>query len=351
MNRNQQAVIEYLLEENRTLKQQFESTGKKLRLNNHQRRELAKRGKEMDWQDLQEYATIVRPSTILAWHRKLVALKYTAKRKTNTARQERMAVIRELCVKFAEENQGWGYGRIQGALSNVGYDISMTTVGNILRAKGIIPSPERAKRSNWKTFVRSHLDVMSVADFFCVEVWTLRGLVRYQVFFVMHLAKRQVEIVHLGCQVNGAVMEQVARNLTDCVDGFLRNQRFLVLDHDPLYTQAFQKILEDSGVEIIRTQVGCPQQNAYAESFVSAIRRECLDHMIFFGEKPLQRAIEQYIEHFHRERNHQGLDNLIPFPTRPLDQSESALIVKSERLGGLLKYYQRENREEEPLAA
>ena len=94
-----------------------------------------------------------------------------------------MAVVRELCVKFADENPSWGYGRIQGALANVGYEISMTTVGNILRAKGICPAPERSRRGNWRRFIRSQLDVAAVADFFTTEVWTLRGLVRYQVFF------------------------------------------------------------------------------------------------------------------------------------------------------------------------
>ena len=118
----------------------------------------------MGWAQLQQYATLVRPETILGWHRKLIALKYTGKRVVKTNRQKRMEVIRELCVKFAEENTGWGYGRIQGALSNLGYKVSMTTVGNILRAKGIIPSPERGKQSNWNIFVRSHMDVMSVAD-------------------------------------------------------------------------------------------------------------------------------------------------------------------------------------------
>jgi len=156
----------------------------------------------------------------------------------------------------------------------------MTTVGNILRAKGIIPSPERGKQSNWKTFVRSHMDVMSVADFFTVEVWTLRGLVRYHVFFVMNLAKRQVEVVHIGCQVNGAVMSQLAHNMTDSYDGILKGRRFFVCDHDPLYTKEFRDILTDSEVEVIQTRIGCPQQNGYAESFVSAIKRECIDQMI-----------------------------------------------------------------------
>jgi hypothetical protein len=102
---------------------------------------------------------------------------------------------------IAGENPGWGYGRIQGALANVGHKISGTTVGNILREKGSFPSPERGKQSNWKRFIRSHMDVTAVADFFTVEVWTLRGLVCYHVLFVMKLAQRQVRIVHIGCQL------------------------------------------------------------------------------------------------------------------------------------------------------
>lgn len=280
-----------------------------------------------------------------------MALKYTAKRKVNTARQKRMEVIRELCVKFAEENALWGYGRIQGALANLGYDISMTTVGNILRAKGIFPAPERGKQTNWKCFLRSHLDVTAAADFFTVEVWTRRGLVRYHVFFVMKLAQRQVEIVHIGCQVNGQVMEQLARNLTDCYDGHLRGMRYFICDHDPLYTKAFRQILTDSGIEVVQTCVGCPQQNGYAESFVSAIKRECLDHLLFFGEKSMRRAVEEYLKNFHHERNHQGLDNLIPFPEQPANPDEQGLIVNSERLGGLLNYYHREERKDTEAAA
>lgn len=339
MNRKQQAVIEYLLEENRVLKEQFEATGKKLSLTNKQRRNLAKKGKKLGWKQLQAYATLVTPATIMAWHRKLVALKYTAKRKINTKGQERMAVIRELCVKFAEENVDWGYERIQGALANLGYGVCRTTVGNILRQKGIYPAPERGKQSNWKPFVRSHLSIMAAADFFTTEVWTWRGLVRYYTFFVIKLETREVRIAHIGCQVNGEVMEQVARNLTDAFDGFLKDIKYFVCDHDPLYTAAFREILESAGVDVIRTNVGWPQQNGYAESFVSSIKRECLDKLIFFGENSLRKAVSEYVEHHQTERNHQGIDNLIPFPKAPRTKSSEGLIVKSERLGGLLNYY------------
>jgi hypothetical protein len=302
-----------------------------------------------------EYASIATPQTIYAWHRKLVALKYTAKRKINTERQKRMAVIRELCVKFASENLTWGYGRIQGALANVGYDISTTSVGNILRKKGIIPAPERTRRGNWKRFIRSHMSVITVADFFTVEVWTLHGLVRYQVFFVMDLAKRTVKIAHIGCEINGQVMDQVARNLTDIEDGFLRGKRFFICDNDSLYTQQFETILNSAGIELINTMPYVPEQNGYAERFVRSIKKECLDNLIFLGARSLRRAVNEYVEHYHHERNHQGLNNMIPMPYGAQSKDEKQPIAKSERLGGLLNYYYREyeteNGKEEARAA
>jgi len=346
MNRKQHDVIMYLHAENEILKEQLETKGVKLKLSNTQRRKLAKRGKKLGRKGLLEYASIVTPDTILYWHRKLVALKYTAKRKINTERQEEMAVIKEFCVKFAEENPKWGYARIQGALANLGYTVSESSVGNILKAAGVEPSPERMRKSNWKQFVRSHMATMCVADFLTTEVWTMKGLVRYHTLFVMNLAKRQVQIAHIGCQVNGQVMAQVARNLTDWEDGFLDGMKYFVCDHDPLFTAQFEAILDSSDVTLLRTRVATPQQNGYAERFVKSIKEECLNRMIFFGENSLRNAVNEYVEHYHHERNHQGLDNLIPFPHAAHTTGKSGSVVKFERLGGLLNYYHRENGKE-----
>ena len=351
MNRKQQDVIAYLHAENEILKEQLETKGVKLKLSNVQRRKLAKRGKKLGRKGLLEYASIVTPDTILYWHRKLVALKYTAKRKINTERQEEMVIIKELCVKFAEENTSWGYERIQGALANLGYTISESSVGNILRAAGVEPSTERMKKSNWKQFVRSHMGTICVADFLTTEVWTMSGLVRYHTLFVMNLAKRQVQIAQISCQMNGEVMAQVARNLTDSEDGFLDGMEYFVCDHDVLFTKQFEAILKSSDVKLLRTRVATPQQNGFAERFVKSIKEECLNKLIFCGEKSLKRAVNEYVEHYHHERNHQGLDNLIPFPYAAHSKGKSGSVVKFERLGGLLNYYHRENGKEEPRVA
>ncbi len=339
-------MINYLHAENEILKEQLEKKGGKLDLSNTQRRKLAKRGKKLGRKALMQYASIVTPDTILYWHRKLVALKYTAKRRIKTDRQKEMEVIKELCIQFAEENPSWGYERIQGALENLGYQVCESTVGNILRAAGIPPSDERMKQTTWKQFVRSHMATMCVADFLTTEVWTMCGLVRYHTLFVMNLAKRQVEIAQINCQMNGKVMAQVARNLTDAEDGFFNGMKYFVCDNDVLFTKEFCKTLEDSGVRVIRTRIGTPQQNGYAERFVKSMKEECLGRMIFFGEKSLRKAVENYVLHYHHERNHQGLDNLIPFPYDPINKGQCGSVAKFERLGGLLNYYHRENGKE-----
>lgn len=192
MNRKQQEVIEYLQAENQVLKEELTKSGRKLRLNDAQRRRLAQKGKVLGLEGTRKYASLFTPETILRWHRRLVAWKFTAKRKIDTDRPERRLLITELCVKFAEENPGWGYERIQGALANLGYHVSKTTVGNILRRAGLCPSPDRTGKSSWRQFLRAHLATTCVADFLTTEVWTMGGLVRYRVFFVINLAKREV---------------------------------------------------------------------------------------------------------------------------------------------------------------
>ena len=187
----------------------------------------------------------------------------------------------------------------------------------------------------------------------------MSGLVRYHTLFVMNLAKRQVQIAQISCQMNGEVMAQVARNLTDSEDGFLQGMEYFVCDHDPLFTKHFEAIRGSSDVKLLRTRVATPQQNGFAERFVKSIKEECLNKLIFFGENSLKKAVNEYVDHYHRERprsaalatNHQGLDNLIPFPYAPRNEGKSGSVVKFERLGGLLNYYHRETGKEEPRIA
>ncbi len=192
VNRQQNHVIDYLLEENRVLREQL--GGRRLRLNDDQRRRLAVKGKLLGRKILGEVAGIVMPDTILRWYRRLVAKKYDGSKKRSPGRPRTKLEIADLVVRMATENSGWGYTRIRDALRHVGHEIARNTVKRILLDNGIEPAPERNRKTSWKTFIKAHFGEIAAADFFTVEVLTWRGLVRYWVFFVMDIKTRRVEI-------------------------------------------------------------------------------------------------------------------------------------------------------------
>ena len=150
---------------------------------------------------------------------------------------------------MATENPTWGYTGIRGGLKHVGHDVGRNTIKAILKDHGIEPAPERGAKISWKTFLAAHWEGLTAADFFTVEVLSLRGLVRYVVFFVMTLKTRTVKITGISSEPDGAWMTQLARNLTDPGDGFLRGAQYIILDRDSLYTTAFRRLLRDSGVK------------------------------------------------------------------------------------------------------
>jgi hypothetical protein len=182
-------VIDYLVEENRVLKERLGD--KPTPLTDDQRRRLAAKGKPLGRRLLAKFATMVTPDTILRWHRKLIAQHHTYAHKNRVGRPGLMKSIRELIVRMATDNAGWGYLRIQGELKKVGHNVARTTIANTLKANGIAPSPNRP--TSWKTFLKSHADVIAAADFFTVDVWTKRGLVTHYVLFVIHHATRTIK--------------------------------------------------------------------------------------------------------------------------------------------------------------
>jgi transposase InsO family protein len=336
VNRRQQDVIEYLKEENRALRQQLGE--RRLRLSDDQRRRLAVKGKALGSMLLEEVACIVTPDTILRWYRTLVAKKYDGSHRRGPGRPRTAREIVDLVVRIATENPGFGYTRIRDTLSNIGHEIGRNTVKRILVARGIEPAPERGKRMSWKTFLKAHWDAVAAADFFTVEVLTLGGLVRDHVFFLMALKTRRVEIAGITCQPCDEWMMQLARNLTDAVDGFLQGTRYLILDRDPLYSRGFRRMLKDSGVQVVRLPAKSPNVNAYAERFVLSVKSECLSRLVLLGENHLRTAVAEYVRHYHGERHHQGLDHELIIRDEAVGRVEGRVSCR-ERLGGMLRYY------------
>ena len=191
----------------------------------------------------------------------------------------------------------------------------------------------------WAKFLKTHWDGLVAVDFFTVEVWTKGGLVRYLVFFVIDLRTRRVEIAGIKPTPDGMWMEQIARNLTDGIDGFLQGKTHLIHDRDPLYTASFFEILGYVGVKSVRLPARSPNLNAFAERFVLSIKSECLNRLIIVGEKHLRWVIGQYMEHYHVERPPQGIGNQ---PLTEWPESGSGAVGCRERLGGLLNSYSRE---------
>ncbi len=136
-------------------------------------------------------------------------------------------------------------------------------------------------------------------------------------------------------------MKQVGRNVTDAFDGFLLDVRYLILDRDGIFTESFRELLKNAGVKPVRLPPRSPNLNAYAERFVRTIKESCLNRMIFFGEDSLRRAISEFLEYYHHERNHQGLGNRLIDPQEEVGTTDGSVECR-ERLGGLLRYYHRQ---------
>ena len=338
VNRNQQCVIEYLQEEVKVLKEQL---GRQPRFNDDQRRRLAAKAKKLGLEHLQRVATLVTPRTLLAWHQRLIARKYDGSARRSPGRPRTPAQLRELILSMAAQNRSWGYTRLQGALQNLGHEIGRGTIAKVLKEAGVDPAPERQRKTTWKEFLRTHWDVLAAADFFSVEVWTAVGLIRYHVFFVIRLASREVHIAGIIPEPTGPWMKQMARNLTDGLDGFLGGCRYLIHDRASLFSEDFGMILQAVGIESVRLPARSPNLNAIAERFVRSVRESCLNHLVLIGQASLHRATSQFLLHYHHERNHQSMENKIlrpeftPFP-------DTGTIQRRPRLGGLLNYYYRE---------
>jgi transposase InsO family protein len=204
------------------------------------------------------------------------------------------------------------------------------------------PAPQRRKAGrSWAQFLKMHWEVLAATDFFTVEVVTWQGLMTYYVLVVMELATRRVHIAGITPHPTAAFMQQCARQLTDPFDGFLLGKRYLIHDRDTKFTQAFDALLKESGVEPILLPPRSPNLNAHCERFVRSIKGEALAQMVIVGERALYCAIQQYLAHYHHERNHQGLDNQLIAQEEAVG-GQTGYVMRRERLGGLLSYYHRE---------
>ncbi|MDE0863633.1 MAG: hypothetical protein OSA98_07590 [Rubripirellula sp.] len=214
-------------------------------LTDDQRRRLAVKGRILGRKQLEQVVTLFTTGTILRWHRQLLANKwnYCGRKEKRPGRPRIRQVIVDLTVKFVKENPTWGYDRISGALSNIGYHICDSTIGNILRAHGIEPAPTRRRTGSWESFLKAHWDVMASIDFTTVEVWTKGGLKTFYLLFVMELKTRRVNFAGCTTNPNEAWMKTIALELTNHEDGFLKDKQYLIMDCDATFSKSFRACL------------------------------------------------------------------------------------------------------------
>jgi hypothetical protein len=333
-------AIDYLREQVRVLVEQQAKQNKRITLTNRQRMRIAAKAKRLSRKMLEQCTELFTADTVMRWYHKLIAEKYDgSSNRGKVGRPQIAAEIVDLVIRFKEENPRWGYQKITDQIEYLGYTISKTSVKNILIENGYDPEPDLTVRSTWHEFLKSHWDVMTACDFFTIELLVGRRLIRCTVFFVIEFSTRKVFFAPIKLQPDGQYMKQVARILTDCEDGFLKDKRYLIHDRDPLYnTTGFHDILRSSGIEPIKLPAKSPDLNSIAERFVKSVKYECLNYLILSSVKQLEYALNQYEEYYHHERIHQSLGRIIEPQHKTDDTSE---IVCIERLGGLLKSYHR----------
>src|SRR3954454_22174362 len=278
---------------------------------------------------------LVTPSTLLRWHRELIRRRwrYPAGRRRGLD----LAVV-ELVVRLARENVRWGYLRIVGECCKLGVSVSATSVRTILRRHRLGPAPRRGG-PGWTEFLRAQAAGTLTCDFLTVETI---GLTRLYVFFVIEVERRRVPLAGVPPPPTGAWVVQAARNLLMDLDEHAGRFRFLIRDRDAKFTAAFDAVFAASGIEVVRIPPRAPKANAFAERWVRTLRAECLDWVLVFNRRHLQRVVAEYVAHYNTARPHRGIGLEVPTAASepaPASMEQIRRIERLDVLGGLVHEY------------
>jgi putative transposase len=281
---------------------------------------------------------LVRPETLLRWHRRLVGKHWTYAQR-RPGRPPIDAEVRELVLRLARENNSWGYLRIVGELRKLGIDVSATLVRNVLRAAGVPPAPRRGQL-DWRSFLRQHAATTLACDFLTVDTVLLRRLC---VLVFICIGTRRIEYFAATSNPDGSWMMQQARNVLMDLDDRGRQPRFLIHDRDAKFSRAFDAVFHGEGMRVIRTPLRAPNANAHVERWVGSVRRECLDRLLIFSRRQLDRVLRVYVRHYNARRPHRALDLQAPDPLRmPSTRGDpaSTAVRRRDLLGGLIHEYE-----------
>src|SRR4051812_46228948 len=303
----------------------------------------------LDWADRAVFAALVRrlpqvlrghrvvtPSTILRWHRRLVAQKWTYPHRMGRPPVD--DTVASLIERMARENHRWGYQRIQGELLKLGHRVGASTIRRVLRRLRIPPAPIRDTDTTWRQFLHTQASTMLACDFFHVDcAVTLR---RIYVFFVLEVPNRSMHLLGTTTNPDGRWTTQQIRNLVMDLGERATQFRFLVRDRAGQFTASFDAVLADVGIHVVRIPARCPRANCFAERFVRTVRAELTDRMLIFGRRHLRHVLAVYAAHYNTARPHRALRLRPPRPTSPVPEPVHGRVRRRPILGGLLNEYE-----------
>jgi putative transposase len=303
----------------------------------------------LDWADRAVFAALIRrlptrlrdhrlvtPGTILRWHRRLVRRKWTYLNRPG--RPPIDDVITALVQRMARENPRWGYRRIQGELLTLGHRVGASTIRRILQRHRIRPAPVRHTDTSWRRFLRTQATSMLAVDFFHVDcALTLR---RLYVLFALEVGGRYLHVLGVTGHPDGSWTTQQARNLLMDLGDHAARFRFLVRDRAGQFGSAFDAVLADAGIEVVKIPPRCPRANCFAERFVLTVHTEVTDRMLIFGERHLRSVLARYAMHYNRKRPHRALGLRPPRPESLVSEPIRARIRRRPILGGLINEYE-----------
>jgi len=280
------------------------------------------------WGDWRRTLAIVKPETVVAWHRKGFRLFWTWKvRRGRLGRPGIAREIRDLIRRMCRENPLWGAPRIHGELLKLGIDIGETSVSKYM-VRGRKPPSQ-----TWRTFLDNHLTQLVSIDFFTVPT------LRFQVLCVfLVLAHDRRRILHCNVTAHPSA-EWTGQQLREAFP-FDQLPRYLLRDRDAIFGNDFREQVRDLGIHEVLSAPRSPWQRAYVERVIGSIRRECLDHVIVFHENSLRRTLNSYFEYYHRSRTHLSLGKDSP-ESRAIQLPELGQVVALPQVGGLHHRYER----------
>ena len=283
--------------------------------------------------------TIVHPRTYQRWVRE----ESSGRKPKKTGRPPTLESVRDIIIRLARETS-WGYARILGELRKLRIrSVSKSTIKTILTEEGIKPSPKRG-RGSWDQFLKIHVNTLWQVDFFSKMIWTPTGLRQTFVLAFIHLGTRRVFCSPCSFKPDRRWMVDQAHAFIEQAREAGLSIEYLVHDRDGMYVREFDRVFKDLHYHVISTAPQSPNQNAFIERWVKSIKFECLNSFIVFGRKHFDHLVSEYLGHYNNLRPHQSLGNRPltgdwPEVDQPLPADEQ--IVCHERLGGLLRHYER----------